>query len=85
MGRPSIEIVWSFYLQRLHVGSLPALRSLDYIELNCLAFLKAFEAICIDCRVVYEHILSILTADEAKPLGIVKPLYCSLFHIACIP
>jgi hypothetical protein len=34
---------------------------------------------------VYEHILSILTADEAKPLGIVKPLYCSLFHIACIP
>jgi hypothetical protein len=21
-----------------------------------------------------------LTADEAKPLGIVKPLHCSLFH-----
>jgi hypothetical protein len=29
---------------------------------------------------VNKHILAILTADEAKPLGIVKPLYCSLFH-----
>jgi hypothetical protein len=29
---------------------------------------------------MYEHILAVLTADEAKPLGVVKPLYCSLFH-----
>jgi hypothetical protein len=30
---------------------------------------------------VYEYILAVLTADKAKPLGIVKPLYCSLFHV----
>jgi hypothetical protein len=30
---------------------------------------------------VNKHILAVLTADEAKPLGIVKPLHCSLFHV----
>jgi hypothetical protein len=30
---------------------------------------------------VYEYILAVLTADKAKPLGIVKPLHCSLFHV----
>jgi hypothetical protein len=30
---------------------------------------------------MYENILAVLTADEAKPLGIVKPLHCSLFHV----
>jgi hypothetical protein len=29
---------------------------------------------------VNKHVLAVLTADEAKTLGIVKPLYCSLFH-----
>jgi hypothetical protein len=43
--------------------------------------LKAFETVRIDRRVVYEYILAVLTADKAKPLGIVEPLYCSLFHV----
>jgi hypothetical protein len=30
---------------------------------------------------VNKHVLAVLTADEAKPLGIVKPLHCSLFHV----
>jgi hypothetical protein len=30
---------------------------------------------------VDEYILAVLTADKAKPLGIVKPFYCSLFHV----
>jgi hypothetical protein len=29
---------------------------------------------------VYKHVLTILTADEAKTLGVVEPLHCSLFH-----
>jgi hypothetical protein len=28
-----------------------------------------------------ENILAVLPADKAKPLGIVKPLHCSLFHV----
>jgi hypothetical protein len=42
--------------------------------------LEALETVRIDGRVVNEHVLAVLTADEAKPLGIVKPFYCSLFH-----
>jgi hypothetical protein len=29
---------------------------------------------------MHEDILSSLTADEAVAFGVVKPLYCSLFH-----
>src|SRR5260370_18380252 len=29
-----------------------------------------------------ENVFAVLTADAAKPLGIVKPLHCSLFHSA---
>jgi hypothetical protein len=53
--------------------------------LNCLAFLEALEAARIDRRVMNEHILAVLAADKAKPLGIVKPLYCSLFHDVSFP
>jgi hypothetical protein len=31
---------------------------------------------------VNENILAALAADESVTLGIVKPLYCSLFHIS---
>jgi hypothetical protein len=34
---------------------------------------------------VHEHVFAILTADKAKPLGIVKPLHCSLFHCVDFP
>jgi hypothetical protein len=68
-------------LERLNVRRLPALGPLHHVELHCLAFLQALEAARIDRGVVNEHVLTILTADEAKPLGIVEPLHCSLFHI----
>jgi hypothetical protein len=29
-----------------------------------------------------EDIFAALAADESKTLGVVKPLHCSLFHIA---
>jgi hypothetical protein len=32
--------------------------------------------------VVNENIFSALAADESETLGVVKPLHCSLFHIA---
>jgi hypothetical protein len=30
---------------------------------------------------MHENILAVLTADESKPLSVVKPLYRSLLHI----
>src|SRR5882757_5847162 len=68
-------------LQRLNVRSLPTLRALHHVELYCLAFLKALEAAGVDRRVMHKHILAVLAADKAKPLSIIEPLYCSLFHV----
>ena len=66
-------------LERADVLSLPAFGPLGYVELHRLALLEALEAACLDCREVHKYIFATLTADEAVALGVVKPLYCSLF------
>jgi hypothetical protein len=69
-------------LERLNVLCLPALGALHHVELNCLTLLKGAEALRLNGGVVDEYIFSALAADESKSLGVVKPLHCSLFHIA---
>jgi hypothetical protein len=66
-------------LERLHVLSLPALRTLGHVELHRLALLQALEAARLDRREVHKNIFAILAADKAVALGVIKPLYCSLF------
>jgi len=67
-------------LQNLYVLRLPALGSLDYVELDRLSLLQAAEAIGLDRRIVNENVFPILTADEAVALRVIEPLNCSLFH-----
>jgi hypothetical protein len=71
---------WIF-LQRPHVLGLQALRSLRHLEFHTLPFLQAAEAAGLDCGEMHEDILATLAADKTISLGVVKPLYCSLFHI----
>ena len=68
------------HLDSLNVLSLPALWPLGHVELYRLPFLQAAEASSLNSGEMHEDILPILTADEAVAFGIVKPLYCSLFH-----
>src|SRR6266436_3952767 len=68
-------------LERLYVLSLPALRSLGYVELHCLAFLQALEAAGLNGRKMHENVFARLAADKAVALGVIEPLYCSLFHV----
>ena len=68
------------YLDSLNVLGLPALWALSHLELNGLPFLQAAKAASLNGGEMHEDILASLTADEAVPLGVVKPLYCSLFH-----
>src|SRR5882762_7444310 len=90
-GQPKPPFLWkilvSFYrLQNLDVLCLPALRTLHHVELHLLAFLQAAESVGLDGRKMHEDIFAVLTADEAVSLCVVKPLYCSLFHVgACKP
>ena len=67
-------------LERLHVGSLPALRPLHHVELHGLAFLQTLETTRVNRRVVHEDILTVLTRDKAEALRVIKPLHSTLFH-----
>jgi len=67
-------------LQSLNVLCLPALGSLDDVELDGLTFLEAAEALILNGGVVNEHIFAVLTADKTVTLGVIEPLNCSLFH-----
>src|SRR2546427_1901477 len=67
------------HLDGLNVLGLPALRALGHLELHLLTFLQAAKAASLNCGEMHEHILPILTADEAVAFSVVKPLYCSLF------
>ena len=71
-------------LERLHVGSLPSFGPLHHVELHGLAFLQALETTRVDCRVVHEDILTVLTRDKAEALRVIKPLHSTLFHFARI-
>jgi len=71
-------------LSWLYVLRLPALRAFDHIELYLLAFLQAAESAGLNGREMHENILPVLAANKTIALGIVKPLYCSCFHIVAL-
>ena len=72
-------------LQCLNVLSLPALGPLGHIELHGLTLLQALEAAGLDRREMHKNIFAALPGDKPKAFGVVKPLYCSLFHVVtCI-
>ena len=68
-----------------NVLSLPPLRSLCDLKLHFLAFLQALEAARLDSREVHENVFAILAADKTVAFGVVKPLYCTLFHVTGVP
>jgi hypothetical protein len=76
----SLRAVLCFLLEKLDVFCLEALGPLDHVKLHRLAFLKATESIRLDGREMHENIIAGLTAKKAIALGVVKPLYCSLFQ-----
>jgi len=79
MGRSSFPNCF-VVLDAFDVLRLPALGAFYYVELNLLTFLQAAKAVCLDGGEVHEYIFTILAANKAIALGIVKPLYCSCFH-----
>jgi len=71
-------------LDGLDVLRLPALRPLYDIELDLLTFLQAAKTVGLDGGEVNENVLAILAAEKTITLGIVKPLYCSCFHVLLV-
>ena len=71
-------------LDRADVFGLPAFGSLGHLELDGLTFLQASESAGLNGGEMDENVFAGLPADEAVALGVVKPLYCSLFHIVVL-
>src|SRR6266852_1250882 len=57
-----------------HVAGLRALRTVDDLELHCLAFLERTEAVALNGRVVHEDVAASVALDEPVTLGVVEPL-----------
>src|SRR3546814_15213946 len=75
--------VGSSGFDRLHAGSLRALRALRDLVADALAFLQAAEALGLDCREVHEDIrAAVLGCDEAEALGVVEPFHCAVLHVS---
>ena len=62
------------------VFCLEAFGPLGDVKSDCLAFLQAAKAACLDGRKMHKNIVARRAADEAEAFGIVKPFHCSLFH-----
>src|SRR3546814_19593982 len=75
--------VGSSGFDRLHAGSLRALRALRDLVADALAFLQAAEALGLDCREVHEDIrAAVLGCDEAEALGVVDTFHCAVLHVS---
>src|SRR3546814_6460271 len=75
--------VGSSGFDRLHAGSLRALRALRDLVADALAFLQAAEDLGLDCREVHEDIrAAVLGCDEAEALGVVEPFHCAVLHVS---
>jgi hypothetical protein len=74
-----------FKLKNLNVLGLPTLGALGHVELDRLTLLKSAEPVRLNRSVMDKNILTVCAAQKAKPLSIVKPLYCTLFHLFVLP
>ena len=61
-----------------HVDGLQALWALLHVELDFRSLLEAAVSFSLNCREMYEHILSARALDESVSLGVVEPLYSAL-------
>jgi len=68
-----------FFLDLDYVCGLQALGTFIHCELNSLTLAERLEPSFLNGSVVDENIVSGGALDEAKSLGVVKPLDCTLF------
>src|SRR4051794_11041307 len=63
------------------VRCLQALRTFGDFELDLLPLFQSAETLARDRRVVHEHVLTILLANEPEPLLRVEPLHMTNCHL----
>ena len=51
--------------------------TIDNLEADAITLGQRFESLCLNSGMMHEYILTSILLDKAKPLCIIKPLYCS--------
>ena len=67
-------------LELYNVGCLGAFGRVDNVERDVLTFGQGFESAVLNVAEMDEYIAAIFTRNETKTLGIIEPLYCTIFH-----
>ena len=57
-----------------HVTGLRPFWALDNLKLNRIPFVQSFVALAYDCRIMNEHIWTVIAPDETEPLCVIEPL-----------
>ena len=63
------------------IRSCRAFRTVNNLELYSRTLLEGFEAISINCCVVYEYVIATILLDKTKTLSVIKPFYCTFYHL----
>jgi hypothetical protein len=66
----------------LYVGSLRTFRSLHYLELNDISFLKSAIALAYNRGIVNENVWAIVAPNEAIPFRVIEPFYSATQFLA---
>lgn len=69
----------SVFLQLYYVLSLQTLWAFGHFEFNAVTFIERLESPALNGAVMYEYIITGITADKTIAFVVVKPLYGSLF------
>ena len=56
-----------------HVTGLRPFWALDNLKLNRIPFVQSFVALAYDCRIMNEHIWTVIAPDETEALCVIEP------------
>jgi hypothetical protein len=69
-------------LDPYYVRGLKPFRTLGYFKRYPIAFNKGFKSVTADCGEMTEYIIAtIFLLQKTKTLAVVKPFYCSVYHV----
>jgi hypothetical protein len=69
-------------LDPYYVRGLKPFRTLGYFKRYLIAFNKGFKSVAADCGEMTKYIVAtILLLQKSKTLAVVKPFYCTIYHV----
>jgi len=64
-----------------YVRGLKPFRTLGYFKRYSIALSKGFESVACNCGEVAKNVFAIFLLQKTKTLAVIKPFYCSVYHL----